>query len=100
MPGRVLGVMSSSSSSSSSSSKSRGDVLEMYGLGGTWFDCRDVEGFLGLMGVDVTNGGMYLKCSGSGSGDAVGEYVLDVEEFFSSKWLPSLMVPVGVWVIC
>ncbi|GFN16669.1 uncharacterized protein AtWU_06471 [Aspergillus tubingensis] len=87
MPGRVLGVMSSSSSSS----KSRVDMLEMYGLGGTWFDCRDVEGFLGLMGVDVTNGGMYLKCCGSGSGDAVGEYVLDVEGFFS-RLLPGLVI--------
>ncbi|GLB02255.1 hypothetical protein AtubIFM57258_003597 [Aspergillus tubingensis] len=86
MPGRVLGVMSSISSS-----KSRGDMLEMYGLGGTWFDCRDVEGFLGLMGVDVTHWGMFLRCSGSGSGDAVGEYVLDVEGFFS-RLLPGLVI--------
>ncbi|BCS04329.1 uncharacterized protein AKAW2_80130S [Aspergillus luchuensis] len=85
MPGRVLGVMSSSSSSR----KSRDDMLEMYGLGGTWFDCRDVEGFLGLMGVDITHGGMFLRCSGIG--DAVGEYVLDVEGFFS-RLLPGLVI--------
>ncbi|EHA19380.1 hypothetical protein ASPNIDRAFT_179166, partial [Aspergillus niger ATCC 1015] len=75
MPGRVLGVMDTS--------KSRGDVLEVYGLGGTWFDCRDVEGFLESVGVDVINGGMFRRCSRTG--DAGGSWVLDVEGFFLSK---------------
>lgn len=75
MPGRVLGVMDTS--------KSRGDVLEVYGLGGTWFDCRDVEGFLESMGVDVINGWMFRRCSRTG--DAGESWVLDVEGFFLSK---------------
>ncbi|OJJ77557.1 hypothetical protein ASPBRDRAFT_202508 [Aspergillus brasiliensis CBS 101740] len=93
MPGRVLGMITSSGRSSSNSEKGDGDdMLEMYGLGGVWFDCRDVEGFLISKGVEVTcGGGMFLRCHRAGDDNDRRSWVFDVEGFFS-RLLPGLVI--------
>ncbi|KAL4739857.1 hypothetical protein BDV11DRAFT_108120 [Aspergillus similis] len=80
MPRRVLGVLPWAE-------LGKGDVeaLEAHGLGGEWFDSRDVEGYLRLHGVDV-NGGLFpMQHIPDGAAERVGSqsYVLDVEGFFS-----------------
>lgn len=84
MPGRILGI----SPNSKDCPKECGDTLELYGLGGEWFDCRDVEGYLKLHGVDV-NEGLFPRVrihNGCPEREGVKSYVLDVEGFFSSKF--------------
>ncbi|KAL4983393.1 thioesterase-like superfamily-domain-containing protein [Aspergillus falconensis] len=81
MPRRVLGVLPWADLGT------KGDeaALEVHGLGGEWFDSRDVEGYLGLHGVDV-NGGLFpMQRIPNGAAERVGSrsYVLDVEGFFS-----------------
>ncbi|KAL4753960.1 hypothetical protein BDW72DRAFT_190654 [Aspergillus terricola var. indicus] len=57
-------------------------ALEVHGLGGEWFDSRDVEGYLRLHGVDV-NGSLFpMQHMPNGAAEGVA-YVLDVEGFFS-----------------
>ncbi|KAE8373039.1 hypothetical protein BDV26DRAFT_272902 [Aspergillus bertholletiae] len=48
LPGRVLGSMPDSTPETDNrpSSEKRQELLKMYGLDGTWFDCRDVQGYL------------------------------------------------------
>ncbi|KAL4764220.1 uncharacterized protein BDW70DRAFT_148175 [Aspergillus foveolatus] len=88
MPRRVLGVLPWDE-------LGRGNVeaLEVHGLGGEWFDSRDVEGYLKLHGVDV-NGGLFpMQHIPNGAAERVGSqsYVLDVEGFFS-RLLPGLVI--------
>ncbi|KAL6234527.1 hypothetical protein BDW75DRAFT_162703 [Aspergillus navahoensis] len=81
MPRRVLGVLPWAELGT----KGKEEALEIYGLGGEWFDSRDVEGYLRLHGVDV-NGGLFpMQHMPNGAAERVGSrsYVLDVEGFFS-----------------
>jgi hypothetical protein len=87
MPRRVLGVLPWVE-------LGKGDVeaLEVHGLGGEWFDSRDVEGYLKLHGVDV-NGGLFpMQHIQNGETERVSSqsYVLDVEGFFSREFSQSL----------
>ncbi|GES64147.1 thioesterase/thiol ester dehydrase-isomerase [Aspergillus terreus] len=52
MPRRILGLLPWAELGT----KGGGDTLEVFGLGGDWFDCRDVEGYLKLHGVEVDGG--------------------------------------------
>ncbi|PYI15967.1 hypothetical protein BO99DRAFT_391461 [Aspergillus violaceofuscus CBS 115571] len=54
MPRRVLGILPSSGSGDESTSLGdRARLLEICGLGGQWFDSRDVEGYLTQHGADL-----------------------------------------------
>ncbi|KAF9886723.1 hypothetical protein FE257_011100 [Aspergillus nanangensis] len=60
-------------------------ALEAYGLGGEWFDSRDVEGYLSLHGVNI-NGGLTptLHIPREAAENSVGQpYIVDIEGFFS-----------------
>ncbi|KJK67429.1 hypothetical protein P875_00117200 [Aspergillus parasiticus SU-1] len=48
LPGRVLGSIPGSAQEmdNKSSSEKRQELLKLYGLDGTWLDCRDVQGYL------------------------------------------------------
>lgn len=87
MPRRVLGVLPWDE-------LGKGDVeaLEVHGLGGEWFDSRDVEGYLKLHGVDVNGGSFPVQHIPNGAAERVGSqsYVLDVEGFFSREFSHSL----------
>jgi hypothetical protein len=63
-------------------------TLESYGLGGDWFDSRDVEGYLRLHGVDVNEGlfPMLHIPSGNAERNDTRPYVLDMEDFFSREF--------------
>jgi hypothetical protein len=83
MPRRVLGVLPWPELETKGSE----EALEAYGLGGEWFDSRDVEGYLRLHGVDV-KGGLFPTLhisSGAAERDRTRSFVLDVEGFFSRK---------------
>ncbi|EAL89029.2 uncharacterized protein AFUA_6G11870 [Aspergillus fumigatus Af293] len=86
MPRRVLGVLPWPELGT----KGGEEALEAYGLGGEWFDSRDVEGYLKLHGVDV-NGGLFPTlhvAGGAAETDRSRSFVLDVEGFFSpgARW--------------
>ncbi|GFF70420.1 hypothetical protein IFM53868_00303 [Aspergillus udagawae] len=81
LPRRVLGILPWEELGT----KGGEEALEVYGLGGEWFDSRDVEGYLRLHGVDV-NGGLFptLRISSrAAESDRTRSFVLDVEGFFS-----------------
>ncbi|PKX95170.1 uncharacterized protein P174DRAFT_510980 [Aspergillus novofumigatus IBT 16806] len=82
MPRRVLGILPWPELGS----KGGEEALEVYGLGGEWFDSRDVEGYLRLHGVDV-NGGLFptlhIPSDGAAERDRTRSFVLDVEGFFA-----------------
>ncbi|KAH2643212.1 hypothetical protein KXW54_005247 [Aspergillus fumigatus] len=81
MPRRVLGVLPWPELGT----KGGEEALEAYGLGGEWFDSRDVEGYLKLHGVDV-NGGLFPTlhvAGGAAETDRSRSFVLDVDGFFS-----------------
>lgn len=83
MPRRVLGLLPWPELGN----KTNGDHLEVYGLGGDWFDSRDVEGYLRLHGVDI-NESLFPTLrmpSGAATKDGLRSYVLDVEGFFSRE---------------
>jgi hypothetical protein len=93
MPRRVLGVLPWPELETKGSE----EALEAYGLGGEWFDSRDVEGYLRLHGVDV-KGGLFPPLhisSGTAERDRTRFFVLDVEGFFSreSSILRDCIVP-------
>jgi hypothetical protein len=47
LPGRVLGSMpNGAQGAEGKSSDKRQELLKLYGLDGTWLDCRDVQGYL------------------------------------------------------
>ncbi|KAL3489163.1 hypothetical protein BJX62DRAFT_163663 [Aspergillus germanicus] len=81
MPRRILGIVPGVGLKDE-----REKVLMAYGLGGEWFDCRDVEGYLKEDGVDV-NGGLFpvqhipSRAEEADSNDY--SRVLDIEGFFS-----------------
>ncbi|RDW70530.1 uncharacterized protein DSM5745_08041 [Aspergillus mulundensis] len=88
-PRRVLGI-------AAGSEQERLQALTAYGLGGEWFDCCDVEGYLRQLGLDgdhtaagelglfpalhIASGAMGLEVEGDGGQS----FVLDVERFFLS----------------
>ncbi|KAL5001779.1 hypothetical protein BDV10DRAFT_158667 [Aspergillus recurvatus] len=81
MPRRVLGVLPWAELGT----KGDEEALEVHGLGGEWFDSRDVEGYLRLHGVDV-NGGLFpMQHIPYGAAERAGShsYVLDTEGFFT-----------------
>lgn len=86
MPRRVLGILPWPELGTNGGE----EALEVYGLGGEWFDSRDVEGYLRLHGVDV-NGGLFPTLhisSGAAERDRTRSFVLDVEGFFSRESSP------------
>ncbi|KAF4156840.1 hypothetical protein CNMCM6069_006362 [Aspergillus lentulus] len=86
MPRRVLGILPWPELGT----KGGEEALEVYGLGGEWFDSRDVEGYLRLHGVDV-NGGLFPTLhisSGAAERDHTRSFVLDVEGFFPRESSP------------
>ncbi|KAF4163916.1 hypothetical protein CNMCM6936_000140 [Aspergillus lentulus] len=86
MPRRVLGILPWPELGTNGGE----EAPEVYGLGGEWFDSRDVEGYLRLHGVDV-NGGLFPTphiSSGAAERDRTRSFVLDVEGFFSRESSP------------
>ncbi|KAL2810039.1 thioesterase-like superfamily-domain-containing protein [Aspergillus granulosus] len=81
MPRRILGILPCAGMED----KLADQALVAYGLGGEWFDCRDVEGYLRQQGVDV-NQGLFPALQGfspaADEGNTI-SYILDVTEFFS-----------------
>jgi hypothetical protein len=56
LPGRILNIDSRTNSTDAADLEShRAAALEAVGLGGEWFDCRDVEGFLEWKGVAINS---------------------------------------------
>ncbi|PYH85230.1 hypothetical protein BO82DRAFT_371671 [Aspergillus uvarum CBS 121591] len=87
MPRRVLGILPSSGSGDESTPVGhRARLLEIYGLGGQWFDSRDVEGYLKQHGVDLQRSSLFptvriAKESSRRMRSDYGSYALDVEKF-------------------
>ena len=77
VPGRILGILPTGDREKGSK-----ELLEVCGLGGVWFDSRDVEGYLMQNGVDV-QGGLFPVVN---MRNTAGSYVFDVEGFFSSEF--------------
>lgn len=85
MPRRILGLLPWAELGT----KGGGDTLEVFGLGGDWFDCRDVEGYLKLHGVEVDGGlfpALHIPRGQAESDSTWSSYVLDVEGFFSREF--------------
>ncbi|KAK2801386.1 hypothetical protein FQN50_007772 [Emmonsiellopsis sp. PD_5] len=60
LPRRRLGLFPFSESESGPGiGVSDQERLEVFGLGGAWFDCRDVEGYLKEQGVDVQKSALF-----------------------------------------
>jgi hypothetical protein len=82
-PRRVLGIFPQSNFTSIKADQ----ALETYGLGGDWFDSRDVEGYLRRHGVDVDSGlfpMVYLSDIAERSTNDQ-PYILDIEGFFARE---------------
>ncbi|CEN61550.1 hypothetical protein ASPCAL08204 [Aspergillus calidoustus] len=87
MPRRILGIVPGAGAGDGDGRDGeREQALVAYGLGGEWFDCRDVEGYLREEGVDV-NGGLFPVQHIPSRADDVDckdqSRILDVEGFFS-----------------
>jgi hypothetical protein len=85
MPRRILGLLPWAELGT----KGGGDPLEVFGLGGDWFDCLDVEGYLKLHGVEVDGGlfpALHIPRGQAESDSTWSSYVLDVEGFFSREF--------------
>jgi hypothetical protein len=93
MPRRILGIVAGAvvgvGARDGNDRDEREQALVAYGLGGEWFDCRDVEGYLKEEGVDV-NGGLFPAQhipSRAEEADSNGHpRVLDIECFFSREF--------------
>ncbi|OJK03606.1 hypothetical protein ASPACDRAFT_1878490 [Aspergillus aculeatus ATCC 16872] len=60
LPRRVLGILpSGGDGDESTSGDDRARLLEICGLGGQWFDSRDVEGYLKQHGVDLQGSSLF-----------------------------------------
>ncbi|KAJ5741615.1 hypothetical protein N7533_011024 [Penicillium manginii] len=82
-PRRVLGIFPQSNLTSTGAD----EALETHGLGGDWFDSRDVEGYLRRHGVDVDSGlfpMVYLSDIAKRSTNGQ-PYILDIEGFFARE---------------
>ncbi|KAL2840408.1 thioesterase-like superfamily-domain-containing protein [Aspergillus pseudoustus] len=81
MPRRILGIARGSELKGNEAEQ----ALGAYGLGGEWFDCRDVEGYLRQNGVDVKQGlfpTQHISRRSTEDGNTL-SYTLDVEGLFS-----------------
>ncbi|RAH47112.1 uncharacterized protein BO95DRAFT_410847 [Aspergillus brunneoviolaceus CBS 621.78] len=87
LPRRVLGILPSSGRGDELTSvDDRARLLEICGLGGQWFDSRDVEGYLEQHGVDLQGSSFFptVRIVDEPSGRMRSEhrsYVLDLENF-------------------
>ncbi|RAH67577.1 uncharacterized protein BO66DRAFT_441032 [Aspergillus aculeatinus CBS 121060] len=87
MPRRVLGILPNSGDGDESTSVgNRARLLEICGLGGQWFDSRDVEGHLKRHGVDLQGSSLFptVRIVEGQSGRTRSEhscYALDLENF-------------------
>lgn len=63
-------------------------ALDTYGLGGEWFDSRDVEGYLRHHGVDTKSGlfPMVYRPGLAAGGGKSQLYTVDIEAFFSREY--------------
>ncbi|OAG43673.1 hypothetical protein AYO21_02259 [Fonsecaea monophora] len=60
LPRRVLGILAAAEpEDGNTSGQDRERYLEIFGYGGQWFDCRDVEGYLKDKGVDLDMSSLY-----------------------------------------
>ncbi|KAJ0420681.1 thioesterase-like superfamily-domain-containing protein [Aspergillus carlsbadensis] len=86
MPRRILGIVPDAELTDGGGMDEREQALVAYGLGGEWFDCRDVEGYLRANGVDV-NGGLFpvqhMPSRAEEANSNSRSSVLNVEGFFS-----------------
>lgn len=82
-PRRVLGIFPQSNLTSTGADES----LETYGLGGDWFDSRDVEGYLRRHGVDVDSGLFPMAYLSDVAERSANDrpYILDMEGFFARE---------------
>lgn len=65
LPKRLLGVLPVVRCASDVESNWDTDrLLEACGFGGQWFDCRDVEGYLGARGVHLEDSSLFLRVEG------------------------------------
>ncbi|RAK81885.1 uncharacterized protein BO72DRAFT_420727 [Aspergillus fijiensis CBS 313.89] len=87
LPRRVLGILPSSGRGDELTSvDDRARLLEICGLGGQWFDSRDVEGYLKQHGVDLQGSSLFptVRIVDEPSGRMRSEhrsYALDLENF-------------------
>lgn len=84
MPRRILGI----SSCTDMDTKERAEVLDAFGLGGEWFDSRDVEGYTRQHGVNINDGlfpTLYMP-GGEAETNGAHTHVLDIEGFFSREF--------------
>jgi hypothetical protein len=89
-PRRVLSIFPQSNPTSAEAD----EALETHGLGGDWFDSRDVEGYLRRHGVDVDSGlfpMVYLSDIAERSTNDQ-PYILDIEGFFTRECSTFAMV--------
>ncbi|KAJ5155964.1 hypothetical protein N7492_008767 [Penicillium capsulatum] len=105
-PRRVLGILPQSDKGRKTYVDANWDcMLDVFGLGGQWFDCRDVEGYLKVHRVNVLDGSLFpevqqFKDSPSASGDPPEDCplrahcVLDIEDFFAREY-PHVLVSVS-----
>lgn len=65
LPKRLLGVLPVVRCASDVESNWDTDrLLEVYGFGGQWLDCRDVEGFLSARGVQLEESSLFPRVKG------------------------------------
>ncbi|KAL4882996.1 hypothetical protein BJY04DRAFT_206630 [Aspergillus karnatakaensis] len=72
-PGRILGILPASTGGE----RDRQELLQIWGMNGEWFDCRDVEGYLREQGV---GGSQNIQC--------LGNRAFDLGFFISSMLCP------------
>ncbi|RJE18663.1 hypothetical protein PHISCL_08999 [Aspergillus sclerotialis] len=85
MPRRVLGILPNADlTNEPEMGWSSENILNICGLGGEWFDSRDVEGFLKVHGVDVLDSIPFPPVRPRGVQDSLhARFVLDIEEFLT-----------------
>jgi hypothetical protein len=82
MPRRILGSMVMAESLlDGDGGFDQQKALETFGLGGQWFDCRDVEGYLSERGVPLKQYCTLPKIS-----DRKADRILDIHLFCRSKY--------------
>jgi hypothetical protein len=82
MPRRILGSMAIAERFlDGDTGFNQQKVLETFGLGGQWFDCRDVEGYLSERGVSLEQYCALPKIS-----DRKANRILDINLFCRSKF--------------
>lgn len=91
LPNRILGCMSFPDGQSNNTGLDRQKLLELFGLDGQWFDCRDVEEYLRSRGVCIEQSSVLPRVSLASQDDELSSHdstdtrALDVESFFKGE---------------